>query len=386
MAGMRKLKGRYFARVYIPQPGRERAREKLIGLGTDSKVMARHRKREVEIVEDEIKAGQEFVFSWENDSRELEHKQLKLSKAVERYLKARCGDGLRNGTIKIYETALKDFQRVAGKSLPVDQIGLKHINRFKTKYIGGLSTHSMNIKLRAIKTFLIWLRDNDLVNSVPKIKMLNTGKSLPIYLTNIQFDNILKALPKLKLKENWRHYAEAFTFYRDTGLRLSEPFYGVINGDFLTIEADTAKGHAQRDIHLTAEQKRVLLDMRTRIKHKVTNNGSSVESAIKHYSRVFQYACRKAKITGRKFHCLRHTAAVRLYLVTRDIYKVMKQLGHSSVTTTEIYSKFDVRRLEQDFPDLVRYYQVPRAANPEKTVKINVSDTDLTDTRFVAKA
>ena len=28
-------------------------------------------------------------------------------------------------------------------------------------------------------------------------------------------------------------------------------------------------------------------------------------------------------------------------------------MGHSSVTTTEIYAKFNLRRLEMDFPSLV---------------------------------
>ena len=29
-------------------------------------------------------------------------------------------------------------------------------------------------------------------------------------------------------------------------------------------------------------------------------------------------------------------------------------MGHSSVTTTEIYAKFSLRRLEMDFPSLVK--------------------------------
>ena len=73
---------------------------------------------------------------------------------------------------------------------------------------------------------------------------------------------------------------------------------------------------------------------------------------IKYYSRKFREACRAAGITGKKFHSLRHTFAVRHYLQTRDIYAVAKQLGHASVTTTEIYAKFNLKRLEQDFPDL----------------------------------
>ena len=52
-------------------------------------------------------------------------------------------------------------------------------------------------------------------------------------------------------------------------------------------------------------------------------------------------------------HCLRHTFAVRRYLQTRDIYLVKNELGHESVTTTEKYAKFSLRRLESDFPSLV---------------------------------
>ena len=50
---------------------------------------------------------------------------------------------------------------------------------------------------------------------------------------------------------------------------------------------------------------------------------------------------------------MRHTFAVRRYLETRDIYQVCKELGHTSVTTTERYAKFNIYRLEQEFPSLV---------------------------------
>ena len=33
---------------------------------------------------------------------------------------------------------------------------------------------------------------------------------------------------------------------------------------------------------------------------------------------------------------------------------VKQELGHSSVVTTEIYAKFSLRRLEADFPSLVK--------------------------------
>jgi len=40
----------------------------------------------------------------------------------------------------------------------------------------------------------------------------------------------------------------------------------------------------------------------------------------------------------RPLHATRHTAAVMLYRATRDLRLVQKQLGHSSVTTTQIYA------------------------------------------------
>ena len=60
------------------------------------------------------------------------------------------------------------------------------------------------------------------------------------------------------------------------------------------------------------------------------------------------------KETKYHLHCLRHTFAVRRYLQTRDIYQVKQELGHSSVVTTEIYTKFSLRRLKDDFPSLVK--------------------------------
>ena len=65
---------------------------------------------------------------------------------------------------------------------------------------------------------------------------------------------------------------------------------------------------------------------------------------------------REKKVDGKNtkyhLHCLRHTFAVRRYLQTRDIYLVKQELGHASVTTTEIYAQFSLRRLEKDFPIL----------------------------------
>ena len=52
-----------------------------------------------------------------------------------------------------------------------------------------------------------------------------------------------------------------------------------------------------------------------------------------------------------------NTFAVRMYLLTNDIYRVKQLMGHSSVTTTEKYAKFNRRRLASDFPSLMPFIE-----------------------------
>ena len=84
--------------------------------------------------------------------------------------------------------------------------------------------------------------------------------------------------------------------------------------------------------------------------------GYKLDSWIGNLSKTFLKAMREVDGQDTKYHlhCLRHTFAVRRYLQTRDIYLVKNELGHESVTTTEKYAKFSLRRLENDFPSLVK--------------------------------
>ena len=47
-------------------------------------------------------------------------------------------------------------------------------------------------------------------------------------------------------------------------------------------------------------------------------------------------------------------------------------MGHSTVTTTEVYSNMNLKRVSQDFPTIVSKYV--------NEVKIREMDTDLMDT------
>ena len=101
---------------------------------------------------------------------------------------------------------------------------------------------------------------------------------------------------------------------------------------------------------LNEEQMSTIKDMRAWVQNKVDNNKATQKWAVRHIWRVWNRACKNAGLKKRKLHNLRHTFAVMEWLRTGDIYFVSKKLGHSSVTTTEIYTKFDESEFKKDFP------------------------------------
>jgi hypothetical protein len=64
-----------------------------------------------------------------------------------------------------------------------------------------------------------------------------------------------------------------------------------------------------------------------------------------------------------------------------SIYDLKLLMGHSSVTTTEVYSEMNLKRVKDDFPTI--------ADKSQNIAKIGKSDTRITDTgqyseRYVA--
>ena len=147
------------------------------------------------------------------------------------------------------------------------------------------------------------------------------------------------------------HYKTAFLFYRETGCRASELFIGELNGHWLLISGDKTKQRVDKELQLNGE----CLQLCVQMQNQLEKYGGTVESLTQNLSKTFLKAMREidGKNTKYHLHCLRHTFAVRRYLLTRDIYLVKQEMGHASVKTTEVYAQFSLRRLEMDFPTLV---------------------------------
>ena len=176
--------------------------------------------------------------------------------------------------------------------------------------------------------------------------MVSKPKELPLYIPDSLFDKLMQ----LEWLDD--NYKTAFSFYRDTGCRRSEPFLGELHGDWLLIGGDKTKQRMDKELSLSHTNLERITEMRAFLE----SYKGTLDSWIGNLSKTFLKAMREVDGQNTKYHlhCLRHTFAVRRYLQTRDIYLVKQELGHSSVVTTEIYAKFSLRRLEADFPSLVK--------------------------------
>ncbi len=382
MAGLKILRNKYYARVR-KWDGIKQV-EKLIPLKTSNRTEALERRLQVNRLEKDIKQGIDFSFAWMNESGKISVVRYTLGKAVEEYLIARKAEKLRAGTIDIYKRALNNFINVCGKNLPIENITTHYIELYKRQFQTNTNVYA-NINLRAVKTFLNWLFDNEIISSIPKVKMAKINNNLPSYFTEKEWNSIIQLnlfnvrnkLGQLKYPEI-EHYQRAWYLYYKTGCRLSEPFNGVFEGNWLIIDVDSSKTNIQREIYLSNELITILKEMQKRLELHLANNHTSKTDFIKRYSRVFKQCCKLVGIKDKHFHHIRHTYAVRRYLEVRDIYQVAKELGHSSVTTTEIYAKFNLSRLEQDFPSFV--------GSTKKEIKgkeFGIRDTDFRDTRYL---
>ena len=343
MAKLKSRRGVWYARVLWYN--NKLKKEKQVPLRTKSKVTARERLAEVNKVESDIKAGIDFTFPWLGESSSTSVKRFTLNDAVALWLSSRKSGGIRQSTIKRNRYSMKSLMSIIGYKRPLTGVTTIIIDTYKNVCIDkGMTPDGININLRSLKTFLRWCYRRDFISKVPHIDMVSKPKSMPLYIPNRIFADLIR------LEWLGDCYKTAFSFYRATGCRASEPFIGELDGNWLLISSDKTKQRTDKELRLNNENLRLCITMR---KHLEVFNGT-VESWTQNLSKTFLKAMREIDGEDTKYHlhCLRHTFAVRRYLQTKDIYLVKQEMGHASVTTTEIYAKFSLRRLEMDFPKL----------------------------------
>ena len=350
MASIKKRRGKYYSRVQWYNELGQRA-EKQIPLKTDKKSEAVIRNNEVEKVEDLIAEGQNWEFGWMAEGGKPKLIRLSINEAFEEYIAVKKIDGCRKKTIDINQLALSSFMNRIGYTISIEMITESHISEWKEWSRAHHSPNTTNIYLSKMKTFFKFCYKKKYIKRELDIDMVKADKKPPMYLSETKLGQLFKT----DMVDE--HFRKAFLFYAMTGCRLKEPFEGVLNGNWLIITPDVSKAHNTREVELNNVTKSILMEMRERYDLNLgrSANGSwskSHDGIIDTYSKEFKKAVKELGFGEHKFHNLRDTYAVRRWIETGDIHLVSKEIGHSSVTMTQKYADFNLRRLGVDFPSL----------------------------------
>ena len=346
MAGLRKLKGKYYSRIWYRNDQGKR-REKLIPLNTKSKRRARELNKEVEKQERAFKKG--VITLAEIEPRKV----TSLDKTIDEFYKYLKINDRSQETIDLYRLALDTFTDIY-QDTDIELLDQEDY----TDFLGQMrdrypNKNTCNIRLTHIKAFLNWCLETGKIKRLPfKIKKLSVSRTKPRYFTDQEMDQIFETIEDQELK------ARVYIHWK-TGMRLSEISNSYLDGDYIKLHTAIKNGY-ERSIPVDQEMKKYY-----QIAKKQTYRNDT-------YSKQFLRIIRELGLyktkegDKRTFHCLRHTFAVRTYYKTRDIYYVKKLLGHSSVKTTEIYAEFNLDELSQDFN-----ISQPRQRNKNPSNKIN---------------
>ena len=180
-------------------------------------------------------------------------------------------------------------------------------------------------------------------NPFKKIKAPKTQNKLPVYISKDDLNTIIENTKEDYLKN-------LFTFAFHTGMRLAEILnmkwsWIDIKHKSIIIKNDdsfTTKSKADRVIPMNDTTINILTAQRTNI--HLENDfifyrllGIKLNECF--ISKQFKKSARKAKLNEAiHFHTLRHSFASRLVQQSVPLYFIKELLGHSSITTTEIYS------------------------------------------------
>ena len=268
-------------------------------------------------------------------------------------------------TIKAYKNDLNRFNYFLNNTLrrkKLAKINRNDIRKFLAEeYDNGYSSKTVARRLATIKSYFKYLVKTELIqeNISIHINSPKVPKKLPNFVDKNLIDTLMKT-PSLDTHIGIRDRAVLELFY-STGMRLSE-LVNMNIGDFeinKKLIRVIGKGNKERMIPYgrTAESaiKNYLKIRNLSLKPAFAKKPLFVNNSEKRISkrtiqrRMNNYI--KLVADGKRIgpHLLRHTFATHLLDNGADIRAVKDLLGHSSLSSTQIYTHVSIEKLKKDY-------------------------------------
>jgi len=242
-------------------------------------------------------------------------------------------------TIKSYDEVLKE----AFVYVEIIQQNANHIFNimpYRIK-IAHLNPKTISKKLSAIRSFVSYLNDQNMKVILKSDNSVKVAKTLP---KPIQHKYIVEALSHANLQERL-----VVVMLYTLGLRISELtslVLGNISTDWVRV---LGKGNKQRDIPLLSSTKLLLdeyLALNSPKKFLFEKNREKLSENSLRYTVTKVFKRVSLKVTP---HQLRHSYATALLNNNAPIADVSELLGHSSMATTQIYTKLGSALKQQNY-------------------------------------
>lgn len=263
-------------------------------------------------------------------------------------------------TILNYQLYLERFIDFAG-DIPVDKITSELVrkyrlwlNRYKNDKDEELSLITQSYHLIALRGFLTYLSRRD-VQSLSADKII-LPKTVRKQVTFLQYDEVMRMIEQIPLTDEpgLRDRAIIELLF-SSGLRISELVN--LNRDHINLNRREfmvrGKGQKDRPVFVSknaAEHVRAYLDARqdslsplflsySRRHSKVDTSGDFRRLGARSIQRMITRYARLAGITKHVSpHTMRHSFATDLLMNGADLRSVQSMLGHSNISTTQVYT------------------------------------------------
>ena len=262
--------------------------------------------------------------------------------------------GLSNNTVKAYEADISSFfQWLDNEDLKYKKLQEDHINQYISfLFQRKMRSSSVNRKISSIKSFYIFLVKRNFVKNSPLNDLVTPKqeKYLPESMSEAEVDKLLNS-PDVSNKIENRDKAMIEMLYA-TGMRISE----LVNLKMTDVDMKRCvvkvfgKGSKERLVpfgETALDSLRSYLNEREQSSSKeifLSNRGKKM-TRVAFWQRVKIYLIRENLKNSISPHTLRHAFATHLLNRGADLRSVQLLLGHSDLSTTQIYTHIAKQRL-----------------------------------------
>lgn len=263
--------------------------------------------------------------------------------------------GLSKNTVDAYKNDLKDFLSWLNKINIQDykKVTETEINEYVAHlFKNGLKSSSVNRKISTLKSFYLFLIKKKLISLSPLSEVITPKKEqyLPSSMSEDEVEQLLQS-PNIELDIEIRDKAMIEMLYA-TGMRISE----LINLKMIDIDIERSvlkvlgKGSKERLVPFgekASDSLSYYLKKRKKSSAKevfLSNRGKKM-TRTGFWQRIKIYLSREGLKDTISPHTLRHAFATHLLNRGADLRSVQLLLGHSDLSTTQIYTHIAKQRL-----------------------------------------